>query len=184
MRRLRRSLKFLHWEQGKGKSKFVQKVISSGIAVDSRLVLLSIALFPPLIKSLFRFLLLVLNKAERAWAYAMQLRDKPDGQGNIRSCHYQFDALMSTSLSMVAVGREVHHLMRRLGKAAKYGEIFEQLSKEKADDRTALEAEVKTLNMICCMCSLLNFFSRMAGICSLPAGQFFTRTGEVGACTG
>jgi hypothetical protein len=86
--------------------------------------------------------LLVLNKAERAWAYAMQLRDKPDGQGNIQSCHYQFDALMSTSLSMVAVGREVHHLMRRLGKAAKYGEIFEQLSKEKADDRTALEAEV------------------------------------------
>ena len=38
MRRLRRSLKFLHWEQGKGKSKFVQKVISSGIAVDSRFI--------------------------------------------------------------------------------------------------------------------------------------------------
>jgi hypothetical protein len=37
MRRLRRSLKFLHWEQGKGKSKFVQKVISAGMAIDSRL---------------------------------------------------------------------------------------------------------------------------------------------------
>ena len=33
--------------------------------------------------------------------------------------------------------------MRRLGKAAKYGALFEQLTKEKADDRTALEAEVR-----------------------------------------
>ena len=32
--------------------------------------------------------------------------------------------------------------MRRLSKAAKYGALFEQLSKEKADDRTGLEAEV------------------------------------------
>ncbi len=44
--------------------------------------------------------------------------------------------------SIPIVGREVHHLMRRLGKAAKYGALFEQLAKEKADDRTALEAEV------------------------------------------
>ncbi len=32
--------------------------------------------------------------------------------------------------------------MRRLGKAAKYGALFEQLAHAKADDRTALEAEV------------------------------------------
>jgi hypothetical protein len=46
------------------------------------------------------------------------------------------------SYNLLTVGREVHHLMRRLGKAAKYGALFEQLAKEKADDRTALEAEV------------------------------------------
>jgi hypothetical protein len=87
-----------------------------------------------------RFLLLVLNKAERAWAYAMQLRDKADGQGDIFFwiCKYVAKHLQS----IVTVGREVHHLMRRLGKAAKYGALFEQLAKDKADDRTALEAEV------------------------------------------
>ncbi len=87
-----------------------------------------------------RFLLLVLNKAERAWAYAMQLRDKADGQGFIFFLIFSHAA--KHLQSMPTVGREVHHLMRRLGKAAKYGALLEQLAKEKADDRTALEAEV------------------------------------------
>ena len=43
---------------------------------------------------------------------------------------------------MPTAGREVHHLMRRLSKAAKYGSLFEQLANETTDDRTALEAEV------------------------------------------
>lgn len=64
-----------------------------------------------------RFLLIMLNKAERAWAYAMDLR------------------------STEKQGREVHLMMRKLRKAVTYGSMFEKLCAETADDRTALEAE-------------------------------------------
>ena len=36
MRRLRKALKFVHWEQGKGKSKFQQKTITTENATGSR----------------------------------------------------------------------------------------------------------------------------------------------------
>ena len=56
------------------------------------------------------------------------------------------------------MGREVHHLMRRLGKAAKYGEMFEKLANEKADDRTALEAEV---SCVCISFAHFRFLQKM-----------------------
>ena len=61
MQRLRKVLNFVHWESGKGKSKFMQREISEETVVDER------------------YLELVLFKAERCWAYAMQLRDPPGG---------------------------------------------------------------------------------------------------------
>eukprot|EP00960_Hanusia_phi_P018399 542512-Hanusia_phi.AAC.2 len=36
MRRLRKALNFLHWEQGKGKSKFIQKKIDADMINDVR----------------------------------------------------------------------------------------------------------------------------------------------------
>lgn len=72
---------------------------------------------PPALEPDSRFLLIMLNKAERAWSYAMDLR------------------------SAEKQGREVHHMMRKLRKAVVYGGMFEKLCSETADDRTALEAE-------------------------------------------
>ena len=48
--------------------------------------------------------------------------------------------------------------MRRLGKAAKYGEMFEKLANEKADDRTALEAEV---SCVCISFAHFRFLQKM-----------------------
>jgi signal recognition particle subunit SRP68 len=87
--RLRKGLSFVHWEQGKGKSKFVQREITEEAVVD------------------VRFLELVLFKAERCWAYAMQLRDPPGG----------------------VPGREVHHMARLLAKAAKHSAQLESLAR-------------------------------------------------------
>ena len=87
--RLRKGLNFQHWEQGKGKSKFVQREVEEETVVD------------------VRYLELVLFKAERCWAYAMQLRDPPGG----------------------VPGREVHHMARLLAKAAKHSAHLETLSR-------------------------------------------------------
>mmetsp|Transcript_94880 Transcript_94880/g.152983 ORF Transcript_94880/g.152983 Transcript_94880/m.152983 type:complete len:613 (-) Transcript_94880:378-2216(-) len=101
MQRLRKGLNFVHWETGKGKSKFVQRVIEEDTVVDER------------------YLQLVLHKAERSWAYAMQLRDPPGG----------------------VPGREVHHMARLLAKAVKHSAHLESLARSKADDRSVLESE-------------------------------------------
>lgn len=101
MQRLRKGLGFVHWEQGKGKSRFVQKEITEDVAVD------------------IRFLELVLFKAERSWAYAMQLRDPAGG----------------------VPGREVHHMSRLLAKAVKHSTLLEALARSRADDRSVLEVE-------------------------------------------
>lgn len=101
LQRLRKGLNFVHWELGKGKSKFVQRAISEDTVVDQR------------------YLELVLYKAERCWAYAMQLRDKKGGEP----------------------GREVHHMSRLLAKAVTHSAHLEALCRAKADDRSVLEAE-------------------------------------------
>jgi len=101
MQRLRKGLNFVHWDTGKGKSKFVQRVIEEETVVDER------------------YLQLVLQKAERSWSYAMQLRDPPGG----------------------VPGREVHHMARLLSKAVKHSALLETLARSKADDRSVLETE-------------------------------------------
>jgi hypothetical protein len=132
MRRLRQGTKFLHWEQGKGKSKFVQREIGEEQVVD------------------VRFLAMVLNKAERAWAYAMQLRETPSGPG-----------------------REVHHVMRLLAKAAKHAAALLALCQARADDRTCLEAEVRAPPpppvFACCMVGRRREAAADPGMCVMAA---------------
>ncbi|CAM6094524.1 unnamed protein product [Calypogeia fissa] len=62
-----------------------------------------------------RYLHIVLYLAERAWSYAMEIKEG----GNTR---------------------QQSHLIRRLGKAAKWANLLNRLCNEKADSRTALEA--------------------------------------------
>ncbi|KAJ7549593.1 hypothetical protein O6H91_07G059500 [Diphasiastrum complanatum] len=65
-----------------------------------------------------RFLHVVLYSAERAWSSAMEIKQTPNG----------------------ANSHQRAHLIRRLSKAAKWGDLLERLCSEKADPRTALEA--------------------------------------------
>ena len=74
-----------------------------------------------------RYLHIVLYLAERAWSYAMELKQ---ATGNSSS-------------------RKRIHLIRRLSKAARWGNLFSQLCTSKADPRTALEAEVSSYGISC-----------------------------------
>lgn len=68
-----------------------------------------------------RWLHIPLYDAERAWAYAMELKHATDGP----------------------TSRMRFHLLKRLQKAAKLADKFAELCAHRADDQTSLEAEVR-----------------------------------------
>lgn len=79
---------------------------------------------PPFSFSLYsRHLLLVLMEAERAWSYAMQLKQEANTEP-----------------------RKRFHLLARLRKAAKHGEQLEKLCESpRVDAKTKLEAQVRQI---------------------------------------
>ncbi|ETV94876.1 hypothetical protein H310_11532 [Aphanomyces invadans] len=105
LRRLRKGLKFVH---GKGKQ-FVPKEVTPDIASE------------------VRHLMLPLYHSERAWSYAMQLREDErndkDEHGDEASSRIKF------------------HLLGRLKKAVAWSDKLTALCAERADVRTNLEAE-------------------------------------------
>ncbi|WOL14699.1 signal recognition particle subunit SRP68 [Canna indica] len=96
LRRLYKSLKFTH-----GRGKYTRKTITESTITD------------------VRFLHIVLYMAERAWSYAMEKKQLPDGPNS----------------------RQRIHLLGRLRKAVKWATLFAQLCAAKGDSRTSLEAE-------------------------------------------
>ncbi|OQR93199.1 signal recognition particle [Achlya hypogyna] len=105
LRRLRKGLKFTH---GKGKG-FVAKEVTAANAAE------------------VRHLMLPLYHSERAWSYAMQLREDErndkEENGDEASSRIKF------------------HLMGRLKKAVVWSDKLASLCTERADARTSLEAE-------------------------------------------
>ncbi|KAK5599540.1 signal recognition particle subunit srp68 [Crenichthys baileyi] len=102
-RRLRRLRKTLGFKMG-NRHKFVGKKVSVEILSDSR------------------YLLLVLMEAERAWSYAMQLKQEANTEP-----------------------RKKFHLLARLRKAAKHSEKLEKLCESpRVDAKTKLEAQAYT----------------------------------------
>ncbi|TMW69576.1 hypothetical protein Poli38472_001732 [Pythium oligandrum] len=105
LRRLRKSSKFTH---GKGKA-FVNKKVDAETATDARL------------------LYLPLYNAERAWSYAMQLKED--------------DNTEKMELGDDANSRIKFHLTGRLRKAAEWSQRLVEICAARADARTSLEAE-------------------------------------------
>uniref|UniRef100_A0A3P9I8Z5 Signal recognition particle subunit SRP68 n=1 Tax=Oryzias latipes TaxID=8090 RepID=A0A3P9I8Z5_ORYLA len=102
-RRLRRLRKTLGFKMG-NRHKFVGKKITEEMLTDSR------------------YLLLVLMEAERAWSYAMQLKQEANTEP-----------------------RKRFHLLARLRKAAKHSERLEKLCEShRVDAKTKLEAQAYT----------------------------------------
>ena len=101
LRRVRKN-KAVNLRYGRGRG-FVKKVIEPGSATDVR------HLFVPLMN------------AERAWSYAMQLKQETAEDGG--------------------ESRRRFHLMRRLAKAHRWSEELRALCGARGDDRTALEGE-------------------------------------------
>ncbi|XP_023810009.1 signal recognition particle subunit SRP68 [Oryzias latipes] len=102
-RRLRRLRKTLGFRMG-NRHKFVGKKITEEMLTDSR------------------YLLLVLMEAERAWSYAMQLKQEANTEP-----------------------RKRFHLLARLRKAAKHSERLEKLCEShRVDAKTKLEAQAYT----------------------------------------
>ena len=102
LHRLRRSVRFLH-----GRGKFVAKRVTPDIVSGER------------------HLLIPLFLAERAWSYAMQLKQE----------------LASSS------SRSRHHVTRRLTKAALWASELHELAQATADTRSALETEAYCATM-------------------------------------
>lgn len=85
---------------------------------------------------LCRYLLLVLMEAERAWSYAMQLKQEANTEP-----------------------RKRFHLLARLRKAAKHSENLEKLCESpNVDAKTKLEAQV-------CLCNMQMFTKKGQIIC-------------------
>ncbi|CAK4617853.1 hypothetical protein LEN26_012584 [Aphanomyces euteiches] len=105
LRRLRKGLKFLH---GKGKQ-FVPKEVTADNATE------------------VRHLMVPLYHSERAWSYAMQLREDErndkEENGDDASSRIKF------------------HLLGRLKKAVSWSDQLSALCSKRADARTSLEAE-------------------------------------------
>lgn len=95
LRRLYKSLKFTH-----GRGKYTRKAITDSTVTD------------------VRFLHVVLYMAERAWSYAMEKKQVPDGPNS----------------------RQRLYLIGRLKKAVKWADNFAHLCMAKGDSRTSLEA--------------------------------------------
>lgn len=78
----------------------------------------------------FRYLLLVLMDAERAWSYAMQLKQEANTEP-----------------------RKRFHLLSRLRKAVKHAEELERLCESnRVDAKTKLEAQVSVLTSALLYC--------------------------------
>lgn len=105
LRRIRKSTKFLH---GKGKA-YVGKKVDAEIATDARL------------------LYIPLYNAERAWSFAMQLKED--------------DMNEKMEHGDDANSRIKFHLTGRLRKAADWSQRLADICAQKADARTSLEAE-------------------------------------------
>ncbi|KAE9025738.1 hypothetical protein PR003_g11609 [Phytophthora rubi] len=105
LRRIRKSVKFTH---GKGKQ-FVSKKVDAETATENRL------------------LYLPLYNAERAWGYAMQLKE----DDNLDKSEHGDDAN----------SRIKFHLNGRLRKAADWSQRLAEVCAVRADARTSLEAE-------------------------------------------
>nr|CCA20089.1 signal recognition particle putative [Albugo laibachii Nc14] len=105
LRRIRKSTDFLH---GKGKS-YLKRPIEPEIVTD------------------VRHLYIALYNTERAWGYAMQLKED--------------DTLEKTKYGENASSRIKFHLTGRLRKAAEWSQRLESVCAVKADARTSLEAE-------------------------------------------
>ncbi|CAI5743743.1 unnamed protein product [Peronospora destructor] len=105
LRRIRKSVKFTH---GKGKQ-FINKKVNAETATENRL------------------LYLPLYNAERAWGYAMQLKE----DDNLDKSENQEDGN----------SRIKFHLNGRLRKAADWSQKLAEICAVRADARTSLEAE-------------------------------------------
>ena len=106
-RRLRRIRKTINFTYGRGKT-FVKREVDADDCADAR------------------YLLILLYNGERAWSYAMQLRDDmADGDNS----------------------RIKFSLMRRLIRAAEHAEKFSAVCHKRADARTCLEAEAYAAHM-------------------------------------
>ncbi|GJP50602.1 hypothetical protein CLOM_g9750 [Closterium sp. NIES-68] len=105
LRRLFRSLRFLH-----GKGKYQRKALEPHTVSD------------------VRHLHIPLFSAERAWAYAMELKQAISEAG-------------SAAAAQAAFARKRAHLLRRLARAARWADGFSRLCAARADSKTALEAE-------------------------------------------
>ncbi|CAI7777671.1 unnamed protein product [Closterium sp. NIES-53] len=105
LRRLFRSLRFLH-----GKGKYQRKSLEPNTVTD------------------VRHLHIPLFSAERAWAYAMELKQAISEAG-------------SAAAAQAAFARKRAHLLRRLARAARWADGFSRLCAARADSKTALEAE-------------------------------------------
>ncbi|XP_018617700.1 signal recognition particle subunit SRP68 [Scleropages formosus] len=106
-RRLRRLRKTLGFKMG-NRHKFTGKKVTEDMLTDNR------------------FLLLVLMEAERAWSYAMQLKQEANTEP-----------------------RKRFHLLARLRKAAKHGEQLERLCESRrVDAKTKLEAQAYTAYLV------------------------------------
>ncbi|MCO5580616.1 hypothetical protein L7F22_034486 [Adiantum nelumboides] len=95
LRRLYKSLKFTH-----GRGKYVRRQIVVANITDTR------------------FLHILLYSAERAWSYAMAIKQTANGPNS----------------------RQRFHLVGRLSKAVKWADSFSHACAEKADTKTSLEA--------------------------------------------
>lgn len=85
-----------------------------------------------------RYLLLVLMEAERAWSYAMQLKQEANTEP-----------------------RKRFHLLARLRKAAKHSDNLEKLCESpNVDAKTKLEAQV-------CLCNIKMFTKKVTSNASL-----------------
>lgn len=67
-----------------------------------------------------RFLHILLYLAERAWSYAMAVKQTPNGPN----------------------ARQRFHLIGRLSKAVKWADLFSRACDEKADPKTSYDARV------------------------------------------
>ncbi|KFZ54275.1 Signal recognition particle subunit SRP68, partial [Antrostomus carolinensis] len=109
-RRLRRLRKTLNFKMG-NRHKFTGKKVTEEILSDNR------------------YLLLILMDAERAWSYAMQLKQEANTEP-----------------------RKRFHLLSRLRKAVKHAEELERLcDSNRVDAKTKLEAQVTTDTLIFCL---------------------------------
>lgn len=130
MKRIRKALKLGHGRAGKASFPVPQEIQVKEASADSRFGFTS---RPPLLSLthfLHRYLLLLLVLSERAWAFAMELKQLiQDDKDHSESDH-------------LAHPRAKFMLARRLSKAVRWSSKLHSLALQCADQRTSLESEV------------------------------------------